>query len=91
MVFNREEEKLARDVYLALYDTWDFVLFDNIASSEQVHMDSILDLLNQYSIDDPVPEDTLGVYNNSILTDLYNDLVSQGQPTLVDALDWKTY
>ncbi len=87
LVFNREEEKLARDVYLTLYDTWNYNVFSNIAPSEQIHMDSILDLLNKYGIEDPVPADTVGVYNNSELTDLYNDLVSQGQPSLVDALE----
>lgn len=87
LVFNREEEKLARDVYQTLYDTWNYNVFSSIASSEQIHMDSILDLLNRYGIEDPVPADTVGVYNNSILTDLYNDLVSQGQPSLVDALE----
>ena len=50
-------------------------------------MDSILTLLNQYGIEDPVPEDTVGVYNNSILMDLYTDLVAQGQLSLVDALE----
>ena len=86
-MFNREEEKLARDVYSTLYDTWNFGVLNNIAPSEQIHMDSILTLLNQYGIEDPVPEDTVGVYNNSILTDLYTDLVAQGQLSLVDALE----
>ncbi len=87
LVFNREEEKLARDVYLTLYATWNHNVFNNIAPSEQIHMDSILGLLNQYGIEDPVPEDTVGVYNNSILMDLYTYLVAQGQLSLVDALE----
>lgn len=87
MVFNREEEKLARDVYSTLYTTWNYGVFNNIVPSEQIHMDSILGLLNKYGIEDPVPEDTIGVYNNSILVDLYADLVAQGQLSLVDALE----
>jgi len=37
----REEEKLARDVYLALYQKWNLRIFWNIAASEQRHMDAI--------------------------------------------------
>jgi hypothetical protein len=35
----REEEKLARDVYIALYEKWGLRTFLNIAESEQQHMD----------------------------------------------------
>lgn len=37
----REEEKLARDVYLTFYDEFDLATFSNIASSEQMHMDAL--------------------------------------------------
>lgn len=85
--FNREEEKVARDVYQTLYISWNFQVFDNIARSEQSHMDSILDLQNQYNIEDPVPADTVGVYNNTDLSELYLDLVADGQTSLVNALE----
>ena len=35
LLFMREEEKLARDVYITLYDIWRDSVFDNISSSEQ--------------------------------------------------------
>ncbi|MGI9258025.1 MAG: DUF2202 domain-containing protein, partial [Gammaproteobacteria bacterium] len=35
ILFMREEEKLARDVYLALGEQWGMNVFDNISSSEQ--------------------------------------------------------
>ena len=47
LLYMLEEEKLARDVYLALYDLWGAPVFQNIAGSEQAHMDSILMLLDQ--------------------------------------------
>ena len=31
LVFMREEEKLAHDVYVALYEQWDLAIFDNIS------------------------------------------------------------
>ena len=35
--YMREEEKLARDVYLALYEKWGIRTFLNIAKAEQQH------------------------------------------------------
>mgnify|MGYP003589105545 CR=1 FL=1 len=37
LLLMREEEKLARDLYLALYDKWGTRAFSNIAQSEQHH------------------------------------------------------
>ena len=48
----REEEKLARDVYLNLYDKWNVPIFSNIATSEQEHTDAIKSLLTQYGVQD---------------------------------------
>ncbi len=84
----REEEKLARDVYLTLYDKWGAQVFSNIARSEQMHMDRIGTLLNAYGIDDPVAQtgDQRGVFTDPNLQDLYNQLVEKGSSSLVDAL-----
>ena len=84
----REEEKLARDVYLTLYDKWGMPVFSNIARSEQMHMDAIGTLLANYGLDDPVAQtnDQRGVFANSALQDLYNQLVEQGSASLTDAL-----
>src|SRR5512143_2239794 len=53
LLYMREEEKLARDTYLTLYDLWASTVFSNIASSEQMHMDAILKLLKKYNLSDP--------------------------------------
>ena len=42
----REEEKVARDVYLRMYDNYKAPVFKNIAISEQRHMDAIKKLLD---------------------------------------------
>jgi len=86
LVFMREEEKLARDVYLTLYNTWGLQVFNNIAASEQMHTDSIKGLLDAYGIADPVVGDTVGVFTNPELQVLYNQLVATGSTSLVDAL-----
>ena len=85
--FMREEEKLARDVYLVLYDLWGLPLFQNIASSEQQHTDAVKGLLDLYGATDPVTDDTIGVFADDHLQDLYDQLVTKGNISLVDALE----
>jgi hypothetical protein len=84
LLFMREEEKLARDVYVALYAKWENQVFNNISQTEQRHTDAILGLLNKYGLDDPALEP--GTFANQDLQDLFNDLVAIGQETELDAL-----
>ena len=82
----REEEKLARDVYLVMADLWGAATFENIATSEARHMEAVLRLIEAYGLDDPVADDTPGVFTNADLASLYAELVEQGSASLVDAL-----
>ncbi len=81
LLYMREEEKLARDVYQALFDRWDDQVF-MIANSEQRHMDALKSLLVRYGLDDPVTDETSGVFTNPIFTQLYLDLVATGSESL---------
>lgn len=83
--FMREEEKLARDVYITLYNKWGVNIFTNISSSEQTHMESVLLLLNKYNLTDPVGSNAVGVFSNSTLQNLYTQLVSQGNTSVLEA------
>ena len=87
LIFIREEEKLARDVYLTLAAEWDAPIFGNIAQSEQSHMDAVGQLLDKYGIDDPIVDDTVGVFADPFLQDLYNKLVSDSVLVEFDYLD----
>jgi hypothetical protein len=84
LLFMREEEKLARDVYNALYAIWGQPTFTNIASSEQMHMDEIKLLLDRYNLADPALEP--GSFTDPNLGALYDQLVAQGSASLTDAL-----
>lgn len=86
LIFMREEEKLARDVYLTLYGIWETPVFANIATSEQQHMDAILGLLNTYKIPDPTVGKLVGEFVNDELQNLYDELVAQGAQSALDAL-----
>ncbi len=85
LLYMREEEKLARDVYTALYEQWGVSVFQTIASSEQAHMDSILTLLERYGLTDPASTQA-GVFTNPDLQALYTQLVATGSLSLADAL-----
>ena len=83
--FLREEEKLARDVYLFSYDKYQISIFKNISQSEQTHTDSVLSLLNKYGISDPASTER-GVFVNQDLQALYNSLTAQASISSVEAL-----
>ena len=85
LLFFREEEKLARDVYLYSFDTYGDRIFKNIASSEQQHMNQVLVLLNNYGLVDPASADR-GVFKNQTLQELYNELIETAAISLSDAL-----
>lgn len=85
LLWMREEEKLARDVYKALYKTWRQRIFKNIARSEQKHMNAILKKIKKFNLDDPaLPQP--GQFSNATLQEMYDDLVFEGQQSYVQAL-----
>jgi hypothetical protein len=83
--FLREEEKLARDVYMYSFDKYQISIFNNISQSEQKHMDSVLNLLNKYGIADSASTQR-GVFQNTELQELYNTLTAQSAISSVEAL-----
>ncbi len=78
----REEEKLAHDVYLTLYNKWKVNIFSNIASSEQTHTNAVLSLLNKYQQTDLVGNNSIGLFSDTTLQSLYNQLVAQGSTSV---------
>lgn len=84
--FMREEEKLAHDVYTALYAVWGHQVFANIALSETDHTEAILGLLEKYGVEDPAEDKDAGEFEDEELQHLYDTLVAMGQPSLIDAL-----
>ena len=86
LYFMREEEKLARDVYLSLYREWGATVFANIALSEQRHTDTVAELIAGYGLTDPVQEDIIGEFVNPELAALYDELMALGRQSLLDAL-----
>lgn len=82
----REEEKMARDVYTALYGVWGSWVFDNIADAEQTHMDAVAALLNRHQLADPAEGLAPGHFADGGLQALHDALVAAGRTSLVEAL-----
>ena len=84
--FMREEEKLAHDVYVTLYEKWGLRVFANISRSEQQHTEAVAYLLDRYDITDPAAGNDLGEFTDEKLQALYDQLVAQGSKSVADAL-----
>lgn len=86
LIYMREEEKLAHDVYLAFYDLYGLSIFKNIARSEQTHTDAVKRLLVTFELPDPADTSPAGVFENTELQSLYDELIQIGSKSLADAL-----
>jgi hypothetical protein len=97
LIFMREEEKLARDVYLTLAALYpQSGTFSTIGTrSEQTHTDTVRDMLARYGIPDPDPAAndlpaSIGVFTGAdygwYFTEKFLDLVARGRISLLDAL-----
>jgi hypothetical protein len=82
----REEEKLAHDVYVAMYQKWGMPVFNNIAGSEQAHTEAIAALLDRYDLADPAKGNAPGTFTDPDLQALYDQLIVQGNKSAADAL-----
>ncbi len=85
LLYMREEEKLAHDVYVTFYSQYGSRNFDNISQSELTHIESIKTLIDRYGLTDPASGE-MGVFTNPDLQALYNELVGRGNQSLADAL-----
>ena len=85
LVYMREEEKLAHDVYITFYKQWGLQIFANIAKSETTHTETVKALLDKYGLTD-LALDQIGVFTNTNLQALYDQLVERGMTSSMEAL-----
>ncbi|MGE0089086.1 MAG: DUF2202 domain-containing protein [Bacteroidales bacterium] len=81
----KEEEKLARDVYYALYEKWDNTVFSRISNAENNHMNAIISLLKYYNSSDTIVSE-VGIFYSAEVQSLYNELVAAGSVSIEEAL-----
>lgn len=87
LAYMREEERLARDTYLAIAKVYpaNATQFQRIANSEQRHYDSVGVLLTRYGLSDPSAGKAAGSYAYPTLTELYTTLLAQAKTSLTEA------
>ena len=85
ILFIREEEKLAYDVYQTMFDIYGVNVFQNIPNSELSHMEAMLTIIKKYNLTDPIETNARGLFVNTNLQALYAQLVSQGRASLLAA------
>lgn len=85
LLFMREEEKMARDVYAYLYEKYKLPLFKNITKSENAHMSAVLRLIEGFNIADNSSNNP-GEFTNIHIAELYDQLIEMGNISVIDAL-----
>ncbi len=87
ILYMAEEEKLAHDIYVNMYETWGTRIFRNIAKAESKHMRLINLLIERYELILPETYSQVGVFNDSELQTAYDGFLEKGALSETDALE----
>lgn len=87
LLFMYQEEKVARDVYIKMYELWGANVFTNIKDAEQSHINAVKGLLEKYNLEIPVLDTNVGSFKLAELQKLYDDLIVKGSKSQTDALE----
>lgn len=87
LLFMIEEEKMAGDIYEALYEQTSLPVFNTISLSEDKHMDALLNLASKFDIDTSAISGEIGVFSNDDIQNLYDTLLDQASTSVEDALN----
>ena len=85
LLWMREEEKVARDVYVNLYKLWRKPVFRRIANSEQRHFEAVGAKIELYGLTDPA-QPAIGQFTNTDLQAMYDQLLASGGTSYIQAL-----
>jgi hypothetical protein len=80
----KEEEKLAHDVYSALFEKWEIPVLRNIMRAERNHINAILYTMKLNNIGDTLLSEK-GIFTDPEIQALYTELVNQGTKSIADA------
>ena len=86
LAYMYEEERLAKEVYLAIYEKQPVQQLSKIASRAEVrHIDAVKKLANRYNVATPYQQ--AGSYKTPSIQRLYNELYAKGIRSKKDALE----
>ena len=86
LLFMREEEQLAHDVYAVSAALWARAIFANITTSEETHSAAVKTLLDRYQLVDPLAGLPNGTFKTPAFQAMYDTLVATSRVSLVEAL-----
>jgi len=86
LLFMIEEERLARDLYMALGETWNLAVFGAIARSEAQHIETLESFAERYGIETPQDSNESGSFVDDDLSRLYDALLARGAVSVTEAL-----
>lgn len=86
LLFAREEEMLAYDVYTALFAKWGLPIFERIALGEAAHTAAVAQLIAHYNLVDPALDHVAGVFVDGGLQTFYDNLIATGSVSEIAAL-----
>ncbi len=86
ILFLREEELVAHDVYASFNVLFPSPIFANITASELQHSELVLALITKYGLADPADAHVAGMFSNADLQILYNDMIEAGNDSLQAAI-----
>jgi hypothetical protein len=87
LLYMWEEEKMAHDFYLKMFEKYRKRIFSNITESEKRHMNAIKHLMNERGISTPVDEKEIGFFKNPEMARHYEELLQSGHKSLYDAYE----
>jgi len=65
---------------------YDVPIFRNIAKSEMIHTTRVKELIDKYELEDPALDHKSGVFKDTGLQELYNQLIEKGKMSYEDAI-----
>lgn len=86
LLYMVEEEKLARDVYVKMFELWGVRSFAMIARAETRHAAALRNVLKLNGIADPTANAAAGKFTDTKLQALYDSLVKKGSESVAAAL-----
>jgi len=90
VLYAREQQKLARDLYQVLGAKWSAVILQSTAHAEQKHMDTVKSLIDGLKLTDPA-QPAAGQFTDPMFQKLYGQLLDRGSVSLVEALRAAAY
>nr|WP_321353292.1 DUF2202 domain-containing protein [uncultured Methanoregula sp.] len=87
ILFMREEEQLAHDLYVRWFGMYTIPVFSNIASSETLHVDEVRLLMDRYGLPSSRIGNASTGYHDSTIQSLYSTLSQKGDVSLTGAFE----